>query len=124
MLFFRIQREVAMHQEGEPVWLPMADWLLVAATLFSLLLVILPLVSFSGLRLPAAAAGSAAILVAGYLLAIMAHYRIVFDRERLIWGARRTGPRDNPEPSELILTCLAGAAAILFFVWRLLPPPN
>jgi hypothetical protein len=87
-------------------------------------LVIVPLVSFAGLRLPAAAAGAAAILVAGYVMAIMAHYRMVFDRERLIWGARRTGPRDNPEPSELILTCLAGAVAALFFLWRLLPPPN
>jgi hypothetical protein len=120
MLFFRIQREINMKEKGERVWLPMADWLLVAATLFCLLLVIIPLVSFGGLRLPTAAAGTAAILVAGYVLAIMAHYRIVFDRAFLIWGAKRIGPRDNPEPSELILACFAGACAALFFLWRVL----
>jgi hypothetical protein len=117
MLFFRIQRENDMRQKGEIVWLPFADWLLVAATALCLLLVIVPLVSSANLRLPAAAAGSAAFLVAGYIPAIMAHYRIVFDR-------KREGPRHNPEPTERILVWGTGAVALLFFLWRLLPSSN
>ena len=34
MLFFRIQRELQMRKAGERVWLPLADWLIFAATLF------------------------------------------------------------------------------------------
>jgi hypothetical protein len=123
MLFFRIQRELHMEGQGERIWLPLADWLLVAATLLCLLLVIIPLVSVSSApatyRLPAAASGSAAILVAGYVLAILAHYRILFARQWLFWGRRREGLYDNPEPSERILCIIASALALLFFAWRL-----
>jgi uncharacterized membrane protein YidH (DUF202 family) len=126
MLFFRIQRELYMEKQGERIWLPMADGLLVAATLICLLLVIVPLVSFSApnTKLPAAASGSAAILVAGYVLAILAHYRIMFGRERLFWGERRKGRRHNPEPSERFLSLAASVFAFLFFLWRLLIQPN
>lgn len=124
MLFFRLQRENDMRQKGEPVWLPRADWLLVAATTLCLLLVIVPLTAFSGLRLPAAAAGSSAILVAGYVFAIMAHYRIFFVREGLFWGSLREGPRHNPEPSERILVWITTSLAVLFFLWRVLPSSN
>lgn len=124
MLLFRIQRENDMREKDEPVWLPMADWLLVVATTLCLLLVIVPVVSFADTRLPAAAAGTAAILVAGYVPAIMAHYRIVFTREGLFWGAEREGPRYNPEPAERILVWTIGTAALLFFLWRILPPSN
>lgn len=43
MLFFRIQRELAMQGAGEPIWIPWADRLLIAATLISLLLVVVPM---------------------------------------------------------------------------------
>jgi amino acid transporter len=122
MLFFRIQRELSMKEQGEQIWLPRADWLLVVATLLCLLLVIVPLVLFSNIRLPAAAAGSAAIMVAGYVLAILAHYRIFFGRQWLFWGNLRPGPRDNPEPAELILSVATWACAALFFILRLLSP--
>jgi glucan phosphoethanolaminetransferase (alkaline phosphatase superfamily) len=112
MLFFRIQRELQMRGKGEPVWLPWADWLLVAATLICLLLVIVPIVSTSSLNLPAAASASAAILVAGYVFAILAHYRIVF-------GRNRDGPRSNPEPAELLFVIVATVAAVGVFMWRL-----
>jgi hypothetical protein len=83
MLVFRIQRETEMAKAGERQWLPLADWLLVGAALVSLLLVILPLTAFVNTSLPVAASGSAAILVAGYIFAILAHYRIWFDRNWL-----------------------------------------
>jgi uncharacterized membrane protein len=131
MLFFRIQRELDMGKQGERIWLPVADWLLVAATLMCLLFVLVPLVSYSATKLPAsaiklsaAAAGSAAILVAGYVFSILAHYRILFGYERLFWGRRRKGARDNPEPSELLLSIATSAFAFLFFLWRLIIQPN
>jgi hypothetical protein len=42
------------------------------------------------------ASGYSVILVAGYVFAILAHYR-------LILSEGRTGPRDNPEPSERLI---------------------
>jgi uncharacterized membrane protein len=101
MLFFRIQRELQMHKEGETIWIPHADWLLISATLVSLLLVILPLIAFdpsSSLqtRLPTAACAASALMVAGYIFGILAHYRLIF-------GKKRSGPRENPEPAERLL---------------------
>jgi hypothetical protein len=116
MLFFRIQRELQMGREGEIVWIPVADWLLVCATLVSLLLVILPLVALSPAagvlnRLPQAACAASSILVAGYILSILAHYRLLF-------GRKRTGPRYNPEPAErvLVFTTAALAAAVFAII--------
>ena len=120
MLFFRIQPENEMRLRNEIVWLPLADWLLVAATTLCLLLVIFPLTMVSDQKLPSAAAGSAAILVAGYVPSIMAHYRIVFVRERLFWGRKRKGRRRNPEPAERILFWSTVGAALAFFLWRIL----
>ncbi len=111
MLTFRVQRELTMHDEGEPIWLPWADRLLILATCISLLLVIVPLVSVRYVSLPAAAAGSAAILVSGYVFAILAHYRI-------FWGKDRKGPRENPEPAERVITFITLVVATLFFCWR------
>jgi len=82
MLVFRIQRELQMLKQGETIWIAYAERLLISATLISLLLVIVPIVSFSSLsgifvRLPAAGSSAAAILLAGYILAIQAHYRLI-----------------------------------------------
>jgi hypothetical protein len=119
MLFFRVQ-QLHMQKQEEIICLPVRDWLLVAATLMCLLLVIVPLVSFPAINLPAAAAGSAAILVAGYVFATLAHYRILFGYKHVLWGERRKGLRDHPEPSEWYLTIAAFSFASLFFLWRLL----
>ena len=118
---FRFRRSDALfsHSAGagdaknkETIWLPAADWLLVGATLVSLLLVIVPLVTLPEVRIAAAASGAAAIMVAGYVLAILGHYRIVF-------GQKRSGPRHNPEPSELLFVTVALVAAFCLFVLRL-----
>jgi len=114
MLFFRIQRELTMHDRAEIQWIPWADWLLILATLVSLLAVILPIFFAAGLRLPLAAASAATVLAAGYVPAILAHYRIIL-------GFGRQGPRTNPEPSELFIVLLSLVAATSAFVlqfWR------
>jgi uncharacterized membrane protein len=113
MLFFRIQRELSMSEKKERVWLPLADWLLVFATLISLLLVILPLLFEVRKEMPVAAAAAATILVAGYVPAILSHYRIVF-------GRHRQGQRDNPEPAEKVAVITFAVIAVLVFVVSIL----
>jgi hypothetical protein len=111
MLSFRIQRELQMQEKEEICWIPKADWLLVAATLVALLLVILPIVALSWAavnRLAAAACAASTIMIAGYVPSILAHYRLIF-------GRNRTGPRDNPEPSERFLIWLTALLAVLGF---------
>ena len=117
MLLFRVQREIAMHEQSELTWIPWADWLLVVATLFSLLLVIIPLVVLdpngSAFKiLPSAACAGAAMLVAGYPFAILAHYRFILPGDR-------TGPRVNPEPPERWIVVITGLVSFGVFSWAI-----
>jgi hypothetical protein len=116
MLFFRIQRELQMRKHGEEVWLPWADKLLVTATVVSLLLVIVPITVSDNLKIPTAAVGASAIMVSGYVFAILAHYRIICGRQSVFWGEQRTGSRTNPEPSERCFVSLAFGFAIVLFI--------
>jgi hypothetical protein len=113
MLFFRIDRELRMSEKNEVTWIPWADWLLLSATLTSLLLVIFPMVALSPRpsilqNLPAAGCSAASIMIAGYIFGILAHYRLIF-------GKNRSGPRDNPEPAERRSVILAAVLAIVAF---------
>ena len=113
MLVFRIQ-----PAQDQLHWIPWADRLLVAATLISLLLVLLPLTAGGNrlgicAQLPAAACAAAVTLMAGYVLALLAHYR-------LILGRGRSGVRSNPEPAERWLVFIAIAAAFVLFLITLL----
>ena len=118
MLMFRIQRELHMGGRGEIIWLPIADWLLVAATLICLLLVVVPLTFSSATKFPAACAAASSIMVSGYVFAILAHYRIIFDRKWALWGQKQMGPRRNPEPAELIFVVFTLVAALAVFLVR------
>jgi peptidoglycan biosynthesis protein MviN/MurJ (putative lipid II flippase) len=114
MLAFRIEREAEGQEEGESPWIPWADALLLSAIFASLLLVVLPIVSFPkphGLAatVPRAACSAACILASGYIVSILAHYRLLF-------GRKRRGERQNPEPAErwlVIGTALLSAAVFL-----------
>ena len=110
MIIFRVQREEQMRNRGEVVWLPLSAWLLVVATLSCLLLVIFPISAGLSLRIPAAASAASSIAVAGYIPALLAHYRIVF-------GAKRKGQRDNPEPMELVFVSITLLAAAIAGAW-------
>jgi len=112
MLFFRIQRELQMAENLERIWIPVSDVLLIGATLISLLLTLLPLMvivpipGFAPVRLARASCAASILLLAGYVPSILAHYRIIL-------GARRRGPRDNPEPAERTLAALTVSVAAL-----------
>ena len=92
------------------MWLPLADWLLVVATLSCLLLILLPISACFPLRLPAAVAAASAVVVAGYLPSLLAHYRIVL-------GSERQGSLHNPEPIELVLVLTTVVAALVVGAW-------
>jgi len=110
-LTFRIQRELEVAKDGGPNWIAWADWLMIAATAVSLLLVVLPLASFgampSGLiKLPAAACSATSILVVGYVFGILAHYRFLF------WHGPVDAPRRAGEPAERIIVVVAASLAV------------
>jgi len=117
MIFFRIQRELEMSRKGEIVWIAWADWLLIAATLVALLLVIVPLLLVRQNTplvelLARAACAASVIMLGGYIPGILSHYRIIFD-------GRRGNSRVNPEPAERLFVlgalALATIAAITIF---------
>lgn len=106
-----------MSERGEINWIPWADWLLVVATVMSLVFVIIPLLLLNPSSLwfkgvPPAAYAAAAILVGGYPFAILAHYRLLF--------SKGSGPRTTPEPAErnlVVLTVLFAFAAFMRALW-------
>ena len=111
ILIFRIQRELRMHEKGEITWVAFCDWLVIVATIVSLLFVILPVVVGDPATqgpLPAAAAALGVILMIGWIPSVLAHYR-------LILGKNRTGPRTNPEPAEGLLVILFGVLGLVIF---------
>jgi hypothetical protein len=112
MLFFRIQREAEMQRRREPTWIPVADRLLLGATFTAIVLVLLPIILFDSKflsrRVPTAGCGAALIALGGYVLALLAHYRLMF-------GSGRTGPRENPEPAERTIVIGATAVAVVLF---------
>jgi len=119
MLFFRIQRELQIREKVEPQWIPWADRLLIGATLASVLLVLLPVLAFPqqepALRTAVAVCAGLAILIAGYVFGILAHYRLVLGRHR-----NTTHPeRENPEPAErvIVLVSLVLALFVVFGVF-------
>ena len=101
-----------MQQAGERIWIPVADWLLLGATFAAIVLVLLPILLFDseflGTRVPTAGCTAALGALGGYVLALLAHYRLVF-------GSTRSGPRDNPEPAELVVVIAAAVVALALF---------
>jgi hypothetical protein len=113
MLFFRIQRELQMGKSAERIWIPWADWLLIGATLTALLVVLIPLIVLRAfpwaMHVATAACGAGVLLVAGYIFAILAHYRLLF-------GQNSSGPRTNPEPAERVVVTLSLGVAVIGFI--------
>lgn len=109
VLIFRIQRELDMESKGEVTWIPLADWALLAATVMSLVVVVMLLI-YGDLNSKAQQLlASATTLAIGYIPAVLAHYRLPFK-----FG--RSGHRSNPEPAEAVVVALSVAAAIAVFL--------
>jgi hypothetical protein len=117
VVMFRIQRELQMQEANEPIWIARSDVLILASIFASVFLVLLPLLLLPKLDyvIAVARAGcvAAIILEAGYIPAILAHYRIGF-------GKDRHGPRTNPEPTERLFVWLFAIFAAGCFSFALL----
>jgi hypothetical protein len=113
VLMFRIRRELEVRESDpdQPNWLAWADYLVMAAILLSLLFVVLPLTAPAepgprAIALARGACSAAAILLAAYPFAILAHYRIEL-------GAQRLGERRKGEPIEKAFVIGAALVAVV-----------
>lgn len=86
---FRIQRELQQDEAGRVSWIPWADRLLIGVVTVAILLVLFPIALAGGDsrlwaagRLPAAACSGSVVALAGYIPALLAHYRFL---PRRIW---------------------------------------
>lgn len=92
VIMFRLQRELSISDENwrrrrddsgahiTPTWVPFADYLVIGATLIALIGGVSPLLlplDDGRLRHAAAASAVATTLLAGYVPAILAHYRFI-----------------------------------------------
>jgi hypothetical protein len=122
VFMFRIQRELHVRDEHPewPNWLAWADYLILAAILVSLLLVVLPLTAIAepGRLVYSIAAGScaaASVLVAAYPFAILDHYRIEVGTWRTREG-EKPPERHKGEPIERLIVLVAAVLATFAFV--------
>jgi peptidoglycan biosynthesis protein MviN/MurJ (putative lipid II flippase) len=122
VFMFRIQRELHVRDEHPewPNWLAWADYLILAAILLSLLLVVLPLTAIAepGRLIYSVAAGgcaAASLLVAAYPFAILDHYRIELGTWRTREG-ERPQERHKGEPVERRIVLVAAVLATAAFL--------
>jgi hypothetical protein len=122
VFMFRIQRELRVRDEHPqwPNWLAWADYLILAAILLSLLLVVLPLMAIPepGRLAYSVAAGScaaASMLVAAYPFAILDHYRIEIGTWRTREG-EGSQERHKGEPIERLIVLGTAVLANIAFV--------
>ena len=122
VFMFRIQRELRVRDEHPewPNWLAWADYLILAAILLSLLLVVLPLTAIAepGRLAYSVAAGScaaASLLVAAYPFAILDHYRIEIGTWRTREG-EQPQERHKGEPIERFIVLAAAVLATVAFL--------
>ena len=122
VFMFRIQRELHVRDEHPewPNWLAWADYLILAAILLSLLLVVLPLTAIPepDRLIYSVAAGScaaASLLVAAYPFAILDHYRIELGTWRTREG-ERPQERHKGEPIERLIVLVAAVLATAAFL--------
>jgi hypothetical protein len=122
VFMFRIQRELGVrdrHPEWQN-WLAWADYLIIAAFVLSLLLVVIPLVvdpepSRFVFSIAAASCAAASLLLLAFPFAILDHYRIEI-------GTWRTARGENPqerhkgEPIERVIVLAAAVIATLVFI--------
>lgn len=114
-LFFRIPREIKMMEKGQPTWIAGCDWLAIAATLVAVIFGLLPVLLFHGCellgrRIPTAACAASLTALAGYPLALPAHYGLLFRKGRK-WK--------QVEPLECMIMVIAAVLAVVSVVFSL-----
>lgn len=112
-LNWRLEREAAMSERGGTTWLPMAEWLNLAALVIVVFGVfVLPIGGFASARIPRALLGLSLILFVGHAFALIGHYEL-FTRGRTP-EARGWLPRQ-----EIVAIALTLLAAMAFLIMAL-----
>src|SRR5262249_14978371 len=121
VFMFRIQRELRVRDANprSPNWLAWADYLILAAILLSLLLVVLPLIAIPEpsrviYSIAAVTCAAASLLISTHPFAILDHYRIEIGTWRTREG-EHPKERHKGEPIERVIVVGAGALAALAF---------
>jgi hypothetical protein len=110
-IMFRVQREIYVREVNkEENWIAWADFLIFASILLVLSLIVIPLLVFSCQTYASAASTAAFILQAGYIPAILAHYRIEIGKSRNVEGRSR----DRGEPAEKWIVWASGVIVLFF----------
>jgi len=117
---FRLERELHIADENrkkpikerEITWIAFADWMLILAIIVSLVAVVVPLVSpgkltDASLDRARAACAAAAVMIAGYIPSILAHYNFIRWLDK---------SRTNPTPLEGLCVFLTLLAALLVYL--------
>ena len=120
VIAFRLERELEIEEKNEERpkhrrehhWIPASDWLVVTASVGALCFVVAPLVatpmpSDGMIRFASAICSAMAIMLAGYIPSILAHYHFIYGL---------TKERTNPtfwEGVSVLTTVLAAAAAFI-----------
>jgi hypothetical protein len=114
-IMFRVQRELFVFEtlKIKLLWLAWADYLILASVALAVLGATIPLLvspkpSSALIAVAAASCIAALVLQAGYIPAILAHYRIEM-------GSTREGPRAKGEPAERVFVIGAFAVAAVTF---------
>lgn len=86
MVRWRIDRELRMEAESERVWFPLCDWLnLLSMMVTAAFVFVLPMLGWpttdGALVLARTGFGLSVVLLIGYLLALIGHYRLFFPRK-------------------------------------------
>jgi hypothetical protein len=121
LIAFRLQRELDIEQQNEEKpphqreehWFPASDWLLVASNVSALCFVVVPLVALESpsrqaVRLCSAVCAACAIMLAGYIPSILAHYHFFYGL---------TKERTNPTFWEGILIAITVISALTTFIF-------
>jgi hypothetical protein len=116
---FRLQRELDIEEKNEERprhmreqhWFPASDWLIVASNMSALCFVVAPLVALESpsqrmVRFASATCCAAAIMLAGYIPSILAHYEFFFGL---------TKERSNPTFWEGIFLAVTAICAVAAF---------
>ena len=119
-LMFRVQREVAIREANvDPMWMAWSDYLALGSILLSVGCVVLPVLIWDARAITFAKASCAAasVAMAGFPLAILSHYRLLFGGER----EADELPFERGEPAERVLVLCAAILGVLLFaiiLWR------
>src|SRR5262249_32145308 len=120
VIAFRLERELDIEEKNEEKpkhgkerhWIPASDWLVVTASVGALCFLVAPMVgtptpSHSMMRFSSAICSAMAIMLAGYIPSILAHYHFIYGPPK---------ERTNPtfwEGVFVLATVLAAATAFV-----------